>query len=327
MITRQTFEGAEAFAAMLHEVGGDVIQYRPPDSAPGERQWNEWSCTMAPLPSGAVLHFTSAGPIAGTGETDADKVVLLLPWKNKAPTFYRGVEMSANGAAIFGPSAEHVGKCDGDHAFTVFVLHAGRARDHVQHILQREAGPLAGSFWPIDLPAELRGELESIVTELTAMANDPGSSFLDENVRAGYEDRILNVLAEMISLKDERLLEEMPRHDQRSNIVKACWRLAGDQQERNLTIEDLCMESGVSVRSLRYAFDEITSNSPSLFLRNHRLHKAQRMLLGQASAVKEAAYSCGFTEMGRFSIYYRELFGESPSTTLETKKKTAGDRQ
>jgi hypothetical protein len=31
--------------------------------------------------------------------------------------------------------------------------------------------------------------------------------------------------------------------------------------------------------------------------------------------------------MGRFSIYYRELFGESPSTTLEAKKKTAGDRQ
>jgi transcriptional regulator GlxA family with amidase domain len=43
------------------------------------------------------------------------------------------------------------------------------------------------------------------------------------------------------------------------------------------------------------------------------------MLLGCASAVKEAAYSCGFTEMGRFSVYYRELFGESPSTTLRNK--------
>jgi transcriptional regulator GlxA family with amidase domain len=32
--------------------------------------------------------------------------------------------------------------------------------------------------------------------------------------------------------------------------------------------------------------------------------------------VKESAYSCGFSELGRFSRYYRELFGENPSETL-----------
>lgn len=68
----------------------------------------------------------------------------------------------------------------------------------------------------------------------------------------------------------------------------------------------------------------MTGHSPALFLRNHRLHKARRMLLDEASSVKEAAYSCGFTEMGRFSGYYKKLFGENPSATLAGRPSTAG---
>lgn len=37
------------------------------------------------------------------------------------------------------------------------------------------------------------------------------------------------------------------------------------------------------------------------------------------AAVKEAAYACGFTELGRFSGYYRELFGEKPNEALKGK--------
>jgi transcriptional regulator GlxA family with amidase domain len=101
-------------------------------------------------------------------------------------------------------------------------------------------------------------------------------------------------------------------------LVNACWNLARREADRNLTIEDLCAETKASERVLRCAFQEMTSNSPALFLRNHRLHKARRMLLNDAPSVKDAAYSCGFTEMGRFSVYYRELFGESPSETLRS---------
>lgn len=318
MITRHKFDGAEAFAAMLHQVGGDVVQYGKPEPA-ADRKWQEWSCTMAPLSSGAVMHFTSAGAIAGTGTTDADKVVLLMPWMDKVPHYYRGVEMSPRGAAIYGPDAEHVGKCDADHAFTVFLVATERLREYLRRVLRHEAEPVPGSFMPMDLPPELRDELESIVTDILAMADQETHAFEDENIRLAYEQRILAVIAEMIAMKDERRLEEMPRHEQRAKLVNTCWNLARREEDRNLTIEDLCAETNVSVRALRYAFQEMTGNSPALFLRNHRLHKARRMLLGEAGAVKEAAYSCGFTEMGRFSIYYRELFGESPSETLKNR--------
>jgi len=323
MITRRVFAGAEEFAAMLSEVSGDVVQYDKAQAVPKGRRWNQWSCTAAPLPSGAIMHFTSAGPIAGTGTTDADKVVLLMPWMNKVPHFYRGVEMSPRGAALYGPGAEHVGKCDADHAFTVFLLHAGRLRDYLHLVLGGDTDPATGSFSPVDLPAVARGELEGIVTEITGMAEDSDAPFTRESVRLGYEERILAVIAVVILLGEDKRLDEMPRHEMRTKLVNACWNLARREEDRNLTIEDLCAETKASERVLRCAFQEMTGHSPALFLRNHRLHKARRMLLDEASSVKEAAYSCGFTEMGRFSEYYKKLFGESPSETLARTGSTA----
>ncbi len=324
MITRRVFSGAEEFAAMLSEVSGDVVQYGKSLVPPEDRHWKEWSCTAAPLSCGAIMHFTSAGPIAGTGTTDADKVVLLMPWMHKVPHFYRGVEMSPRGAALYGPGAEHVGKCDTDHAFTVFLIHAGRLRDFLNRVVGPEAEPAVGSFSPVNLPAALRDELETIVHEVVGMESDADAPFHRESVRARYEDRIMQVIAEMVSLQADRRLDEMPRHETRVKLVNACWNLARQEQDRNLTMEDLCLETKASERVLRCAFQEMTGHSPALFLRNHRLHKARRMLLEEASSVKEAAYSCGFTEMGRFSGYYKKLFGENPSATLGRRPSTAG---
>jgi len=323
MITRRVFKGAEEFAAMLAEVSGDIVQYGKSPTAPEDRRWKEWSCTMAPLPSGAIMHFTSAGPIAGTGTTDVDKVVLLMPWMQKIPHFYRGVEMSPRGAALYGPGAEHVGKCDAEHAFTVFLIHAGRLREFLHRVVGPEAEPAVGSFSPFNLPAALRDELENIVREVVAMEGDDDAPFHRESVRALYQDRIMAAIAEVVSLQEDRRLDEMPRHETRARLVNACWNLARQEQDRNLTMEDLCAETKASERVLRCAFQEMTGHSPALFLRNHRLHKARRMLLDEASSVKEAAYSCGFTEMGRFSEYYKKLFGENPSATLARRPSAA----
>jgi len=53
--------------------------------------------------------------------------------------------------------------------------------------------------------------------------------------------------------------------------------------------------------------------------RERRLIKAGSILLNSAPerlAVKRAALDVGFTELGRFSMAYRRIFGESPSATL-----------
>jgi transcriptional regulator GlxA family with amidase domain len=62
------------------------------------------------------------------------------------------------------------------------------------------------------------------------------------------------------------------------------------------------------------------------FLRIERLDAARDALRSpmRGETVTTIAIAFGFTELGRFSVIYRELFGEVPSATLGRAKKNGG---
>jgi AraC-like DNA-binding protein len=76
---------------------------------------------------------------------------------------------------------------------------------------------------------------------------------------------------------------------------------------------------GVSMRVLQQAFRSYVGINPHQYLLARKLHLARRQL-GQISGIRapvtDAAISSGFTHFGRFSAYYRSLFGETPRATL-----------
>ena len=88
-----------------------------------------------------------------------------------------------------------------------------------------------------------------------------------------------------------------------------------------VSLADLCLAAGVSARALQYAFRDLYGVSPIRYFKLRRLHKAHRSLksaVPERSAVKRAALDAGLTDLGRFSVEYRALFGQSPSATLTT---------
>jgi AraC-like DNA-binding protein len=75
----------------------------------------------------------------------------------------------------------------------------------------------------------------------------------------------------------------------------------------------------LSPRTLHKAFVSVTGLGPHLYFRHCALNRAREALLKAHPAenkVTAIAADLGFTEIGRFSVRYRELFGESPSQTL-----------
>lgn len=86
-----------------------------------------------------------------------------------------------------------------------------------------------------------------------------------------------------------------------------------------LRIKDLCATSDVSYKTLERAFLSILGVTPRRYLSLSRLARARRLLLDanqETTRVADVALACGYDALGRFSIDYRQWFGEKPSHTL-----------
>jgi AraC-like DNA-binding protein len=88
--------------------------------------------------------------------------------------------------------------------------------------------------------------------------------------------------------------------------------------------ETLCHQVGVSRRTLEYAFRNVSGVSPGQYIKLRRLAAARKMLVEADPAqttVTSIALKYGFHHLGSFSIDYKSLYGESPSQTLQSRKK------
>ena len=97
--------------------------------------------------------------------------------------------------------------------------------------------------------------------------------------------------------------------------------------DTRISVAELCRVACVSERTLQYAFRDEFGMSPTEFMRQRRLHAVRRMLTASSaeeSSVSKIAVYYGFSELGRFAVDYRRLFGVHPSDTLKSRGKGPG---
>lgn len=96
-------------------------------------------------------------------------------------------------------------------------------------------------------------------------------------------------------------------------------------------LSELVNSLRISRSTLARAFDEVLGVSPIAYLRHRRLCEARihlRERAGPVATIADVAFEQGFSDFGRFSRYYRALFGEYPSATLaqvRERKLTSGN--
>jgi AraC-like DNA-binding protein len=89
--------------------------------------------------------------------------------------------------------------------------------------------------------------------------------------------------------------------------------------EQPLYMAELSAQVGTSYWTLRDCCLEYLGMSPKRYLWLRRMNIARRALRranAEQTTVTGIASDCGFWELGRFSVAYRSLFGESPSIAL-----------
>ena len=90
-----------------------------------------------------------------------------------------------------------------------------------------------------------------------------------------------------------------------------------DHASKSPSIEEICRASGVSWRTLNYAFRERFGLTPKMYLKAVQLRRVRcDLVTGDPGAtIAEIAARWGIWHMGQFARDYRKHFGELPSET------------
>src|SRR5579864_1810413 len=90
-----------------------------------------------------------------------------------------------------------------------------------------------------------------------------------------------------------------------------------------IALTEITAAAGVPGRTLLEHFKRYKGISPIAYLRRARFSRVQQTLrlAEPEERIIDIAMSVGFTHMGRFSVEYRQRFGESPSDTLRRQKR------
>lgn len=103
----------------------------------------------------------------------------------------------------------------------------------------------------------------------------------------------------------------------RALVMRRLHDLLESAEQGPISASDLTRAAGISYPTLQRVFFEWFGMGPVSYLHLRRMYAARRRLLsGRFASVTEVATSCGFWELGRFSVRYKAQFGESPAVTL-----------
>ena len=92
-----------------------------------------------------------------------------------------------------------------------------------------------------------------------------------------------------------------------------------DHAEDAPSVQEICAATGVSRRTLEYAFSECFGLNPKAYINAVRLNAVRKQLRASSPGklhVADAANFWGFWHMGQFAADYHKLFGLNPSETL-----------
>lgn len=125
--------------------------------------------------------------------------------------------------------------------------------------------------------------------------------------------------AMIFCVADGRAEPERTVQGQRARVMRRFEEILSASSDQPLYIAELCAAVGASYWMLRDCCRDYLGMAPKRYLWLRRMHLAQRALRHAdpgSTTVTEVATGFGFWELGRFSVAYRSLFDETPSTTL-----------
>ncbi|MHA7648565.1 helix-turn-helix transcriptional regulator [Mycobacterium sp. ML4] len=109
------------------------------------------------------------------------------------------------------------------------------------------------------------------------------------------------------------------RRDSTPLLLRRAIAFIEDNADTDISLTDIARAVYVTPRALQYMFRKHRDCTPMEYVRRVRLHQAHLDLLTgnqETATVGDVARRWGFGHLGRFAVYYRQHYGQSPHVTL-----------
>jgi AraC-like DNA-binding protein len=137
-----------------------------------------------------------------------------------------------------------------------------------------------------------------------------------EVVRALEQD-LLHALVNCLTADGTQ--EDAVANRRHAEIMARFEAILASRDDRPLSMAEVCSAVDVGERTLRVCCTEFLGMSPGSYARLRRLNLVRAALQAAdpaTTSIATVARRYGFSELGRFAVVYRSVFGEMPSTTL-----------
>jgi AraC-like DNA-binding protein len=210
-----------------------------------------------------------------------------------------------------GPKSHHLGVNPAGMATLAVIFDADLLRETADLLgcdidVDNMVGPLAGSR-----------QLEDAFNDIEAALARPDGGPIGDVTR--LQDNLLAAVAQAAHQDDqaEKWSRSFVTSDQ---IVTRCMDFIRSTATWRPSMVDLYGAAGMSERRVRSAFLDVTGMPPNRYIRLVALNQARTMLRQaekDSATVTDIISGLGIYHQSRFASYYRVVFGESPSETLQ----------
>jgi len=169
----------------------------------------------------------------------------------------------------------------------------------------------------VEIDPRRQAALRRAISRLHATVTTLGDGLPNAAVVSDMEFDIVAAL--VAALRSSRSADaETPEPVLRARAIYRALEYTEDHADAPPSVEEICRASGVSWRTLNYAFRDRFGVTPKQYLQATRLQRVRRAILCAQPAVSitDVANAWGFWHMGQFAADYRRQFGELPSETL-----------
>ncbi len=234
--------------------------------------------------------------------------------------YVNGLELSQGEIIVFRAGSEGHNRSSAACQWGSLALRHEDAAAAGQTVIGREltAPPFTHRIRP---PPRLLSRLLNVHEAAGHLAKTAPDILAHPEVARALEQKLVHAMVSCIS--GGETAETSSAHHRHAAILRRLEEVLEANPDRTLYMAELCAAAGASDRTLRACCQEFLGMSPMRYLADPA-----------ATTVTEVATSSGFWELGRFSVAYRSLFGESPSASLRrppedprTRKTTASPWQ